>query len=53
VLALAAVALLITAGAVAASHEHRTRSPEADRLRAIEQTRLQALVDADTATARA
>jgi len=52
VLALAAVALLITAGAVAASHEHRTRSPEADRLRAIEQTRLQALVDADTATAR-
>jgi hypothetical protein len=52
VLAGAAFALLITAGAVTASHGTGHGSSEADRLRAIEQTRLQALVDADTATAR-
>jgi ABC-type glycerol-3-phosphate transport system substrate-binding protein len=49
VLAAAAIALLAAGAAVAAS---RGSSSEADRLRAIEQTRLQALVDADTATAR-
>ena len=49
VLAAAAVALLAAGAAVAASGG---RSSEADRLRAIETTRLQALVDADTATAR-
>jgi Domain of unknown function (DUF4440) len=49
VLAAAAVALLAAGGAVAAS---RGSSSQADRLRAIETTRLQALVDADTATAR-
>jgi hypothetical protein len=48
VLAAAAVALLAGGAAVAAS---RGSSSEADRLRAIEQTRLHALVDADTATA--
>lgn len=52
VLAGAALALLITAGAVAASHGTAQGSSQADRLRAIERTRLQALVDADTATAR-
>jgi hypothetical protein len=46
----AAVALLAAAAAMAASHGD---SSEADRLRATETTRLQALVDADTATARA
>jgi hypothetical protein len=49
VLAAAAVALLAAGTALAASGG---RSSEADRLRAIEQTRLQALVDADTATVR-
>jgi Domain of unknown function (DUF4440) len=48
-LAAAAVALLAAAAAVAASPGHTS---EADRLRAIERTRLHALVDADTATAR-
>ena len=52
VLAGAALALLITAGAVTASHATAQGSSQADRLRAIERTRLQALVDADTATAR-
>ena len=52
VLAGAGLALLIAAGAVTASHGTGHGSSEADRLRAIEQTRLQALVDADTATAR-
>ena len=45
----AAVALLAAAAAMAASHGD---SSEADRLRATETTRLQALVAADTATAR-
>jgi hypothetical protein len=49
VLAAAAVALLATSAALAASHG---RSSEADQLRAIETTRLHALVVADTATAR-
>jgi hypothetical protein len=52
VLAGAALALLITAGAVTASHGTGHRSSEADQLRAIERTRLQALVVADTASAR-
>jgi hypothetical protein len=51
-LAGAAVALLIVAAAVAASQAGGPRSSEADRLRAIERTRLHALVTADTATAR-
>jgi hypothetical protein len=46
------VALLIVAVAVATSHAAGTRPSEGDRLRAIERTRLHALVDADTATAR-
>jgi hypothetical protein len=47
------LALALMAGAVAATaYASGTRTPEADRLRAIERTRLQALVDADTATAR-
>ena len=49
VLALAGVALLAAGAAVASSHG---RSSEADRLRALERTRLHALVDADTTTAR-
>ena len=49
VLAAAAVALGGAGGALAAT---RGGSSEADRLRAIERTRLHALVDADTATAR-
>jgi hypothetical protein len=52
VLAGAALALLITAGAVAASHGPGRGSSEADRVRAIERTRLHALVVADTTTAR-
>jgi hypothetical protein len=52
VLAGAALALLIATAAVAASHAPGPRSSEADHLRAIERTRLQALVVADTATAR-
>jgi hypothetical protein len=52
VLAGAALALLITAGAVTASYESSKGSSQADRLRAIERTRLHALVVADTATAR-
>jgi hypothetical protein len=49
VLAAAAVALLAAGAAMAASHGS---SSQADQLRAIETTRLRALVDADTATAR-
>jgi hypothetical protein len=49
VLAAAAIALLAAGVAIAASHGN---SSDADTLRAIETTRLQALVDADTATAR-
>ena len=48
-LAAAAIALLAAGVAIAASHGN---SSEADTLRAIETTRLKALVDADTATAR-
>jgi ketosteroid isomerase-like protein len=49
VLAAAAVALLAAGSAVAASGGS---SSEANRIRAIEQTRLHALVDSDTATVR-
>ena len=48
----AAAALLIAATAVAGAHGSGTRSSQADRLRAIEQKRTHALVDADTVTAR-
>ncbi len=51
-LAAAAAALVVTIGAVAASAAAPASPSQADRLRAIESTRLQALVDADTATAR-
>jgi hypothetical protein len=47
----AALALIVVAGAVAAAHGSSTTS-KAERLRTIERTRLQALVTADTATAR-
>jgi hypothetical protein len=49
VLAAAAVALLAASAAVAAAHGG---SSQADQLRSIEKTRLRALVNADTATAR-
>ena len=52
VLAGAALALLITAGAVTASRGTGHGSTEADQLHAIERTRLHALVVADTTTAR-
>jgi hypothetical protein len=51
-LAAVAVALVVGAGVVTASSASPTSSPQAADLRAIETTRLQALVDADTATAR-
>jgi Domain of unknown function (DUF4440) len=51
-LAAAAAALLIAASAVAATHGSAKGPSQADRLRAIETQRGQALVDADTATAR-
>jgi Domain of unknown function (DUF4440) len=51
-LAAVAAALLIAASAVAGARGSEKGSSQADRLRAIEQTRAQALVDADTATAR-
>ncbi|HEX6714263.1 MAG TPA: nuclear transport factor 2 family protein [Thermoleophilaceae bacterium] len=51
-LAAVAVALVVAAGVVTASSASPANSSQADRLRAIETTRLQALVDADTATAR-
>lgn len=51
-LAAAAAALLIAASAVAATHGSGKGSSQADRLRAIETQRGQALADADTATAR-
>lgn len=47
-----AVALVVATGVVTASSASPASSSQADRLRAIETTRLQALVDADTATAR-
>ena len=51
-LAAVALALVVAAGVVTASSASPARSSRADRLRAIETTRLQALVDADTTTAR-
>jgi hypothetical protein len=51
-LAAVAAALLIAATAVAGAHGSGTGPSQADRLRAIEQKRAQALVDADTTTAR-
>ena len=49
----AVVAALVVAAAVGTASSASSASPsQADRLRAIETTRLQALVDADTATAR-
>jgi hypothetical protein len=51
-LAAVAAALLIAASAVAATRGSEKGSSQADRLRAIEHKRAQALVDADTATAR-
>ncbi len=51
-LAAVAVAVVVAAAAVAVSSASSASSSQADRLRAIEATRLQALVDADTATAR-
>jgi len=49
---LVAVAVVVAAAAVTVSSASSASSSQADRLRAIETTRLQALVDADTATAR-
>jgi hypothetical protein len=43
---------MLVISAVAASHTAGASSVQADRLRAIEQTRLQALVDANTTTAQ-
>ena len=51
-LAAAAAVLIVVAGAMTLSSASSARTSQADRLRAIEATRLQALVDADTATAR-
>jgi hypothetical protein len=51
-LAAVAVALTVATGAVTASSASPASPSQADQLRAIETTRLQALVDADTATAR-
>jgi hypothetical protein len=51
-LAVVAVALVVATGVVTASSASPASSSQADRLRAIETTRLQALVVADTATAR-
>ena len=51
-LATVAAALVVAAGVLTASSASPASSSQADHLRAIETTRLQALVDADTATAR-
>ena len=51
-LAAIALAVVVVAGVVTASSASLASSSQADHLRAIETTRLQALVDADTATAR-
>lgn len=51
-LAAAAAALVVTIGVVTASSAAPASPSQADRLRAIETARQQALVDADTATAR-
>ena len=50
--AAAAAVLVVVTGAFAVSSASTASTPQADRLRAIETARLQALVDADTATAR-
>jgi hypothetical protein len=47
-----AAALVVATGVLTASSASPASSSQADHLRAIETTRLQALVDADTATAR-
>ena len=49
---LVAVAVVVAAAVVTVSSASSASSSQADRLRAIETTRLQALVDADTAAAR-
>jgi hypothetical protein len=51
-LAAVAAALVVAAGVVTVSSASPSSSSQPDRLRAIETTRLQALVDADTATVR-
>ncbi len=51
-LAVVAAALIVATGVVTVSSAAPASSAQADHLRAIETTRLQALVDADTATAR-
>ncbi|HEY6691638.1 MAG TPA: nuclear transport factor 2 family protein [Solirubrobacteraceae bacterium] len=51
-LAAIALAVVVVAGVVTASSASPASSSQADHLRAIETTRLQALVDADTVTAR-
>jgi hypothetical protein len=51
-LAAVALALLVATGVVTVSSASPASSSQADHLRVIETTRLQALVDADTATAR-
>ena len=51
-LAAIALAVVVAAGAVTVSSASPASSSQADHLRAIETTRLQALVDADTVTAR-
>ncbi len=51
-LAAVAATLVVATGVLTASSASPARSSQADHLRAIETTRLQALVDADTATAR-
>ena len=48
----AAAVLVVVTGAFAVSSASTASTPQADRLRATETARLQALVDADTATAR-
>ena len=50
--AAAAAVLVVVAGALTVSSASTASTSQADRLRAIETARLQALVDADTATAR-
>src|SRR6476469_3850959 len=51
-LAAAAAALVVASGAAATSSSSSASSSQADRLRVIERTRLQALVDGDVAAAR-
>jgi hypothetical protein len=51
-MAAAAAALVVAGGVATASSTSSASSSQADRLRTIERNRLQALVDADTSTAR-